>query len=186
MKEIRTIQQKYEEDVIKNWVARDDYRGKMAIPALKKVVINTGLGAAKGNAKDVETAVEELRSITGQAPVVTKARKSIAAFSLREGMDIGAKVTLRGKKMYQFLDKVFNFVLPRGRDFQGLSLNGFDGNGNYSFGFEDQMTFLEINPNKVNRARGLQITIVTSAINDQEAIELLTILGAPFEKRENA
>ncbi|NTV30619.1 50S ribosomal protein L5 [candidate division WWE3 bacterium] len=183
---MKSVQQKYTEEVVPYWVARSDYRGKMAIPALKKVVINMGLGAAKGNAKEVESAVEELRAITGQAPVVTKARKSIAAFSLREGMDVGAKVTLRGKKMYHFLDKVFNFVLPRGRDFQGLSLKGFDGNGNYSFGFEEQMTFLEINPNKVTRSRGLQITLVTSATNDEQARQLLTMLGTPFEKEQNA
>ena len=186
MKEIKGVAEKYQTDVLSYWVARPDYRGKMAIPAVQKVIINMGLGAAKGNAKEIEAAVEELKAIAGQAPVVTKARKSIAAFSLREGMDVGARVTLRGRKMFQFLDKIINFVLPRARDFRGLPLKGFDGHGNYSFGFEEQLTFLEINPNKTNRSRGLQITIVTSAQNNEEAKELLTMLGIPFEKEENA
>ncbi len=182
MKEIKPIQQKFKEDIQLEWIKQDQYSNPMAIPRVVKVVVNMGLGYTKDNEKDRNQAVEELRLITGQTPLRTTARKAISAFGIREGMEIGAKVTLRGNRMYQFLDKVFNFVLPQTRDFRGLPSSGFDGQGNYSFGLEDQMVFLEIDPNKTNRRRGLQITIVTNTNDDQEAEKLLRELGLPLQK----
>jgi large subunit ribosomal protein L5 len=185
MKELTSIERKYKEQVLPKWMEEKSYKSVMAVPKLKKVVLNMGLGAFKEAQGEVDTYVEQLERIAGQKPVVTVAKQSIAGFNLREGMKVGAKVTLRGNRMYAFLEKVFNYVLPRTRDFQGLSPNGFDGHGNYSFGLEDQMLFLEIDPNKVRRRQGLQVTIDTSAQSDSEAKELLLELGLPLKKNDD-
>lgn len=154
----------------------------MAAPRLEKVVVNMGVGEATQNAKILDPAVAELAQITGQKPIVTKAKKSIAAFKLREGMNIGAKVTLRGERMYVFLDKLFNIVLPRIRDFRGLSRKSFDGRGNYNMGLREQLVFPEINFDKVDKARGMDIVIVTTAKNDEEATAFLESMGLPLQK----
>jgi large subunit ribosomal protein L5 len=152
----------------------------MQIPEIKKVVINMGVGDATQDAKAIDSAVNDLTTISGQKPVVTKAKKSIAAFKVRAGMPIGCKVTLRGKRMYYFLDKLFNIALPRIRDFRGTSTKSFDGRGNYTLGVRDQLIFPEINYDKVDKLRGMDIVIVTSAKNDEEALELLKLMGMPF------
>ncbi len=184
MKEIKSMQQKYKEEVVPRWLKEKGYTTEMAVPRITKVVINMGLGALKENQKEIDTYVEQLELIAGQKPVVRHAKQSIAGFNLREGMKIGAAVTLRGQRMYNFLEKVFNYVLPRTRDFRGLSAKGFDGHGNYSFGLDDQMLFLEIDPNKVKRRQGLQVTIVTTTDDDEKAKELLEELGLPLRKEE--
>jgi len=152
----------------------------MEIPEIKKVVINMGVGDATQDAKAIDSAVNDLIAISGQKPVVTKAKKSIAAFKVRAGMPVGCKVTLRGKRMYYFLDKLFNIALPRIRDFRGTSSKSFDGRGNYTLGVRDQLIFPEINYDKVDKLRGMDIVIVTSAKNDEEALELLKLMGMPF------
>jgi len=152
----------------------------MQIPRLEKVVINMGLGDTKDNAKGLDSAVSELGTITGQKPVITKAKKSVAAFKVRQGMSVGAKVTLRGNKMYEFLDKLFNIALPRVRDFRGVSVNSFDGRGNYSLGIKEQLIFPEIDYDKVDKIRGMDIIFVTTAETDEEARELLRLLGMPY------
>jgi large subunit ribosomal protein L5 len=154
----------------------------MQAPKLEKIVINMGVGDAVSNSKALDVAVEELAQITGQKPVVTKAKKSIAGFRLREGMPIGAKVTLRGERMYQFLDKLVSVSLPRVRDFRGVSKKSFDGRGNYTLGVKEQLIFPEIDYDKVNKVRGMDIVIVTTANTDEEARELLTQFGMPFQK----
>ena len=159
-----------------------DYKNVMDVPKLEKITINMGLGDAKDNPKMMETAVEEIALISGQRPVVTKARKSIANFKVRSGMPVGAKVTLRGENMYVFADKLFNIVLPRVRDFKGVSKNSFDGRGNYSIGLKEQSIFPEIVYDKVDKVKGMNIIFTTSAKTDQEAAELLRLLGMPFEK----
>ena len=159
-----------------------DYKNVMEIPKLEKITINMGLGEAKDNPKMMETAVEEISLISGQRPVVTKARKSIANFKVRTGMPVGAKVTLRGENMYVFADKLFNIVLPRVRDFKGVSKNSFDGRGNYSVGLKEQSIFPEIVYDKVDKIKGMNIIFTTTAKTDQEAAELLRLLGMPFEK----
>ena len=158
------------------------YDNVMEVPKLEKVTINMGLGEAKENAKIMESAVEEIGLITGQRPIVTKARKSIANFKVRQGMPVGAKVTLRGDNMYTFIDKLFNIALPRVRDFKGVSKNSFDGRGNYSMGIKEQLIFPEIEFDKIDKVRGMDICFVTTANTDEEARELLTLLGAPFAK----
>lgn len=158
------------------------YENVMEIPKLEKVTINMGLGEAKENAKIMESAVEEISLITGQRPVVTKARKSIANFKVRQGMPVGAKVTLRGDNMYEFIDKLFNIALPRVRDFKGVSKNSFDGRGNYSMGIKEQLIFPEINYDKVETIKGMNIVFTTTAKTDEEAAALLAGLGMPFEK----
>lgn len=158
------------------------YKNVMEVPKLEKITINMGLGDTKENAKLLEVAVDELGLIAGQKPVVTKAKKSIANFKLRQGMSIGAKVTLRGDRMYEFADKFFNIALPRVRDFKGVSKNSFDGRGNYSMGIKEQLIFPEITYDKVEKIRGMNIVFTTTAKNDEEAKALLEMLGMPFEK----
>src|SRR5579872_1608537 len=158
------------------------YKNVMAVPKLEKISINIGLGEATGNAKLMDGAVNELGAIAGQKPVVTKARKSIAAFKLREGMSIGTMVTLRGDRMYEFLDRLVNVALPRVRDFRGVSSKSFDGRGNYTLGLHDQLLFPEIDYSKIEKAKGMNVTIVTTAENDNEARALLKHLGMPFSK----
>jgi len=176
------LKQKYDKEVRKQLQERFGYRNVHEIPKLEKVVINMSVGDAISNSKVLDTAVSELQAISGQKPVVTKAKKSIAAFKLREGMSIGAKVTLRGERMYVFLDKLFNVVLPRIRDFRGLPRKSFDGRGNYNMGLREQIVFPEINFDKVEKMRGMDIVIVTSAKNDEEATEFLTAMGLPLQK----
>lgn len=159
-----------------------NYTTVMQVPKIEKVVINMGIGEAVSNSKILDVAVEELKLIAGQKPVVTKAKKSIAGFKLRENMPIGAKVTLRGERMYYFLDKLFNVALPRVRDFRGVSTKAFDGRGNYTLGLKDQLIFPEIEYDKVDKARGMDIVIVTTAKSDEESRELLNQLGMPFTK----
>ena len=158
------------------------YKSVMQIPRLEKVVINVGAGEARDNAKVIDAIVSDLSQITGQRPVVCKAKKSVANFKLREGMNIGAKVTLRGEKMYEFVDRLFSVALPRVRDFRGINANSFDGRGNYSMGLKEQLIFPEIEFDKIDKVRGMDICFVTTANTDEEARELLTLLGAPFAK----
>jgi large subunit ribosomal protein L5 len=163
-------------------MSKFNYKSVMQVPQLEKIVINMGVGDAVANAKALDNAVEELATITGQKPVVTRAKKSIAGFRLREGMPIGAKVTLRGERMYQFLDKLVSVSLPRVRDFRGVSKKSFDGRGNYTLGVKEQLIFPEIDYDKVSKVRGMDIVIVTTANTDEEARELLTQFGMPFQK----
>ena len=158
------------------------YKNPMQTPKLEKITVNMGLGEAKDNAKLMESAIEEISLITGQRPVVTKAKKSVANFKVRTGMSVGAKVTLRGENMYIFMDKLFNIVLPRVRDFRGVSKNSFDGRGNYSLGLKEQTIFPEIVYDKVDRVKGMNVIFTTTAKTDEEAAELLQLLGMPFEK----
>ncbi len=173
---------KYKNEAVPALQKKFNYSSKMQIPKLEKVVINIGVGDATGNAKLLEDSVKELTDIAGQKPVITKAKKSIAVFKLREGTEIGCKVTLRGQRMYEFLDKLLNISLARTRDFRGVSKTAFDGRGNYTFGIKEQLIFPEINYEKVNRVRGMDIVVVTTAQTDEEAFELLSLLGTPFMK----
>jgi large subunit ribosomal protein L5 len=177
------LNEKYVSVVVPALVKQFNYSSVMQAPKIEKVVVNMGIGDAIANAKALEDAVSELTQLTGQKPVITKAKKSIANFKLREGMSIGCKVTLRGAKMYDFLDKLFNIALPRVRDFRGVSTHAFDGRGNYTLGVKEQLIFPEINFDKVNRVRGMDIVIVTSALSDEEGRALLKELGMPFEKK---
>lgn len=174
------LKDKYLNEVVPALMQRFNYKNIMEVPRIEKIVINMGINDARENAKAIESATGDLAMITGQRPVVTKARKSIAAFKLREGMPIGAKVTLRGQKMHDFLDKLFNINLPRVRDFKGVSADAFDGRGNYTLGIREQLIFPEIDYDKIDRVRGMDITIVTTAKTDEEARELLKRLGMPF------
>ncbi len=158
------------------------YKSAMQIPRVEKIVLNMGVGEAKENAKVLETAMRDMATISGQKPVATIATKSVSAFKLREGMKIGCKVTLRGDRMYDFLDKLVSVSLPRVRDFRGISANSFDGHGNYAMGIKEQLTFPEINYDQVDKVRGMDIIIVTTAQTDEEARQLLTLLGMPFRK----
>ncbi len=176
------LREKYEGSVRPQLQERFGYANVNQIPSVKKVVVNMSVGEAIANPKALDAAVAELAAITGQKAIVTKARKSIAAFKLREGMNIGAKVTLRGERMYVFLDKLFNVVLPRIRDFRGLPAKSFDGRGNYNLGLREQLVFPEVNYDKVDKARGMDITIVTTAKTDEEATEFLTAMGLPLQK----
>jgi len=176
------IRDHYENDVKKALLEKYKYSSVMQIPALNKIVINIGVGDATIDSKRLDEAVAELGQITGQKPVVTRAKKSIASFKLREGQAIGCKVTLRGERMYQFYDKLVSISLPRVRDFRGLSKNSFDGRGNYTIGIKEQLIFPEINYDKVFKIRGMDIVIVTTARTDEEGRELLTQLGMPFKK----
>ena len=172
----------YKNTVFQALMDQFKYGNVMEVPKLEKVTINMGLGEAKENAKIMESAVEEIGLITGQRPVVTRARKSIANFKVRQGMPVGAKVTLRGDNMYEFIDKLFNIALPRVRDFKGVSKNSFDGRGNYSMGIKEQLIFPEINYDKVDTIKGMNIVFTTTAKTDEEAAALLAGLGMPFEK----
>lgn len=176
------LKAKYENEVRPSLIEKFDYSSVMAAPKLEKIVLNMGVGDATQNSKNLDEAVEELGLISGQKPLITKAKKSIAGFRLREGMAIGAKVTLRGTRMYDFLDKLVNVSLPRVRDFRGVSNKAFDGRGNYTLGVREQLIFPEIYYDNVNRVRGLDIVIVTTANSDEEAHELLAQLGMPFAK----
>ncbi len=176
------LRETYKNDVFPALREQFKYENVMEIPKLEKVTINMGLGEAKENAKIMESAIEEISLITGQRPVVTKARKSIANFKVRQGMPVGAKVTLRGDNMYEFIDKLFNIALPRVRDFKGVSKNSFDGRGNYSMGIKEQLIFPEINYDKVETIKGMNIVFTTTAKTDEEAAALLAGLGMPFEK----
>lgn len=176
------LKEKYDNIVKPELMKEFNYTSVMEVPRLEKIVVNMGLGDAVTNSKVVEDAVNELRTLTGQQPVVTKARKSVSNFKLREGMPIGAKVTLRGDKMYHFLDKLVSISLPRVRDFRGVSANSFDGRGNYTLGVKEQIIFPEINLDQVKRVRGMDIVIVTTAETDQECYALLKHLGMPFKK----
>lgn len=172
----------YRNEIVPTMMKEFGYKNVMQVPRIQKISVNIGLGEALQNAKAVEAATEDLRIVTGQKPVVTKARKSIATFKLREGMSIGAMVTLRGGHMWDFLDRLLNIVLPRQRDFQGVSPDSFDGRGNYSIGLREQLVFPEIVYDKVDKVRGLEVTIVSSATSDEEARRLLTLMGMPFKR----
>lgn len=176
------LQEKYKNEITKALVKKFNYSSVMQAPKIEKIVLNMGVGDAVTNAKNLDEAVSELTLISGQKPLVTKAKKSIAGFRLREGMSIGAKVTLRGERMYDFLDKLVNVSLPRVRDFHGVNNRSFDGRGNYTLGIREQLIFPEINYDNVNRVRGLDIVIVTTANTDEESKELLTQFGMPFAK----
>lgn len=176
------VKENYIKNVVPAMVKTFNYTSVMQAPKLEKIVINMGVGDGVSNAKAVDAAVEELTQIVGQKPVVTRARKSIAAFKLREGVAIGCKVTLRGEKMYEFFDKLVSIALPRVRDFRGLSKDSFDGRGNYTVGIKEQLIFPEINYDKVLKVRGMDIVIVTTANTDKEGFELLNLLGVPFKK----
>ena len=176
------LKDKYRAEVVPALQQKFNYKNVMEIPRLEKVVINMGLGDCKDNAKALETAVAELTIIAGQKPLVTKAKKSIANFKLREGMNVGAKVTLRGERMYEFMDKLMNIALPRVRDFHGVSAKAFDGRGNYALGIREQLLFPEIEYDKVETVRGMEMIFVTTAHTDEECKELLAQLGMPFAK----
>ena len=176
------LKEKYLNEVSPALMSKFEYKSVMQLPKVEKIVINMGVGDAVQNSKALDVAVEELTIITGQKPVVTKAKKSIAGFRLREGQAIGAKVTLRGERMYEFLDKLISIALPRVRDFHGVSKKAFDGRGNYTLGVKEQLIFPEIDYDKVSKVRGMDIVIVTTANSDEEARELLTQFGMPFQK----
>ena len=175
------LREQYEKEVVPALMKKFNYKSIMEVPKLNKIVINIGLGDIKENPKSLENAMNDLSQITGQKPVITKARKSIAAFKLREGVNIGCKVTLRADKMYDFAYKLFNVALPRVRDFRGVSANSFDGRGNYSMGIKEQLIFPEIEYDKVDKIRGMDIIFVTTAKSDEESKELLKLLGMPFK-----
>jgi len=172
----------YNTDVAPALMKKFGYKSVMQIPKLEKVVINVGCGEARDNPKIMEAIITDLGRITGQRAVICKAKKSVANFKLREGMPVGAKVTLRGDRMYEFVDRLFNAALPRVRDFHGINGSGFDGRGNYSFGLRDQLIFPEIDYDKIDKTRGMDVAFVTTAKTDEESKELLTLLGAPFSK----
>ena len=176
------LKDRYNNEIAGAMFKKFGYKSVMQIPKLEKVVVNVGCGEARDNAKIVEAIVGDLGKITGQKAVVCKAKKSVANFKLREGMTVGAKVTLRGDQMYEFIDRLFSVALPRVRDFRGISANGFDGRGNFSFGLKEQLMFPEIEYDKIDKVRGMDIAFVTTAKTDEEAKELLAQLGMPFEK----
>ena len=176
------LEERYTKEIKDALMKKFEYKSVMQIPKLDKVVINIGVGEAKENSKAIDYAMNDLALITGQKPVITKAKKSVAQFKVREGMNIGCKVTLRGSKMYEFVDRLFNAALPRVRDFRGINPNAFDGRGNYSLGIKEQLIFPEIDYDKIDKIRGMDIIFVTTAQTDEEARELLTLMGAPYTK----
>lgn len=176
------LKETYKNEIMGAMTAKFGYKNVMEVPKIEKIVINMGVGEAKDNAKVLENAIGDMQMISGQKPIVTKAKKSVAAFKLREGMPIGCKVTLRGEKMYEFLDRLVNLALPRVRDFRGVSSTAFDGRGNYALGIKEQLIFPEIEYDKVDKVRGMDVIIVTTAETDEEARELLTQFGMPFQK----
>ncbi len=176
------LKEKYKNDIAPALAKEFDIKNPMAIPRIEKIIVNMGMGEAVSNAKILDTAVEELRAITGQKPVVTKAKKSIASFKLRQGMNIGTMVTLRGDRMFEFLDRLISVALPRVRDFRGISGKAFDGRGNYTLGIREQLIFPEIDFNKVDKTRGMNISIVTTAKTDEQSRSLLKALGMPFKQ----
>ena len=175
------LKERYQNEIVPALMEKFSYKSVMQVPRLEKIVINMGVSDVKDNSKALDIAIKDLTTITGQKPVVTKAKKSIAAFKLREGVNIGCKVTLRADKMYDFAYKLFNVALPRVRDFRGVSANSFDGRGNYSMGIKEQLIFPEIEYDKVDKLRGMDIIFVTTAETDEEAKELLRLLGMPFK-----
>ncbi|MBN1660930.1 MAG: 50S ribosomal protein L5 [Anaerolineae bacterium] len=180
------LKERYRDQVVPALTKEQGYTNIMEVPRLQKIVVNIGMGEALDNAKALDAAVQDLSIITGQRPVVTRARKSIAAFKLREGNPVGVKVTLRGNRMWDFFDRLLNIALPRQRDFRGVSPDAFDGRGNYSLGLREQLVFPEINYDKIDKIRGMEITIVTSAQTDEEGYQLLSHLGMPFRGRGEA
>jgi len=176
------LKEKYQKEVVPTLQKEFDYNNPMQVPSVHKVVVNIGMGEAIQNAKAMDAAVSDLASITGQRPVITRAKRSVAAFKLREGMQIGCMVTLRGDRMYYFLDKLINVALPRLRDFQGISPEAFDGRGNYTLGLREQLVFPEIDYDKVDKVRGMEVSIVTTARTDEEGRRLLKLMGMPFKK----
>jgi large subunit ribosomal protein L5 len=178
------LRDQYREEVVPGLMKEFGYSNVMQVPQLKKIVVNIGLGEAISNAKALEAAVDDLSTITGQRPVVTRAKKSIAAFKLRAGMPIGPMVTLRGPRMYEFFDRLVSITLPRIRDFRGVSPNSFDGRGNYTLGLSEQLAFPEIDYDKIDKTRGLELSLVTSARTDEEGRRLLALLGMPFARTE--
>jgi large subunit ribosomal protein L5 len=176
------VKEMYVNDVAPALMKKFEYKSVMQIPKLEKIVINVGCGEAIANSKAIDAVVSDLKQITGQTPVKCKAKKSVANFKLREGMVIGAKVTLRGERMYEFMDRLFNLALPRVRDFRGINPNSFDGRGNYSMGIKEQLIFPEIDYDKIDKVRGMDICFVTTANTDEEARELLKLMGAPFQR----
>jgi len=178
------LKEYYAKEVAPALMKKFNYKSVMQIPKLDKIVVNIGCGEARDNPKVLEAVCGDLAKITGQKAVICKAKKSVANFKLREGMTIGAKVTLRGNRMYEFIDRLFNIALPRVRDFRGISANAFDGRGNYGMGLKEQLIFPEIDYDKIDKIRGMDINFVTTAKTDEEARELLTLMGAPFEKTE--
>jgi len=179
---VNRLREFYEKEIIDAMTKKFSYKNVMAVPKLEKIVINMGVGEAKDNAKVLDGAVKDLTIISGQKPLVTKAKKSVAAFKLRQGMSIGCKVTLRGDRMYEFADRLINIALPRVRDFRGVKANSFDGRGNYTMGIKEQLIFPEIEYDKVDKIRGMDIVFVTTAQTDEEGRELLRLFGMPFEK----
>ncbi len=180
------LKSQFQEEIVPTLRREFDYRNDMEVPRLEKIVLNVGLGEAIQNNRALDAAVDQLSAITGQRPVITRSKKSIAAFRLREGMPIGAKVTLRGERMYEFYDRLTNAALPRIRDFRGISPNSFDGRGNFTLGLQEQIIFPEIDYDRVDRTRGLEVTIVTTAKTDNEGLRLLTLLGMPFQSAQQA
>jgi large subunit ribosomal protein L5 len=178
------LRQRYEQEVLPALAAKFDRKNHLSLPKLKKIVVNMGVGAAIAEKKHLEEAVLAITQITGQKPLVTRSRQAISGFRLREGMEIGCKVTLRGTRMYEFLDRLISLALPRVRDFRGLSPNAFDGHGNYSLGLSEQLVFPELNPDKFSRVQGMNVTLVTSTASNDEARELLRGLGLPFKQDE--
>ena len=176
------LKDQYNETIVDEMIKKFEYKNKMQVPKLDKIVINMGVGEAKDNAKLLEAAIKDLETISGQKAIVTKAKKSVANFKLREGMPIGCKVTLRGEKMYEFTDRLVNLALPRVRDFRGVNPDAFDGRGNYALGIKEQLIFPEIEYDKVDKVRGMDVIFVTTANTDEEARELLTLFGMPFSK----
>ena len=175
----------YQNEIVDAMTKKFGYKNVMQVPKVEKVIINMAVGEAKENAKILDSAMADLKIISGQQPIQTRAKKSIANFKLREGMPIGCKVTLRGDRMYEFLDRLINLALPRVRDFRGVNPNGFDGRGNYSLGIKEQLIFPEIEFDKIDKVRGMDVTIVTTANTDEEARELLTLFNMPFKKQAN-
>ncbi len=180
------LKQRYEQEILPALATKLGRTNRLALPRLQKIVVNMGVGAAITEKKHLEEAIAALMQITGQKPLITRSRKAISGFKLRENMDIGCKVTLRGYRMFEFLDRLISLALPRVRDFRGLSPNAFDGHGNYSLGLAEQLVFPELNPDKFNRVQGMNVTIVTSATNNDDARELLRAIGIPFKQEEKA
>ena len=182
MADMPNLKKKYQDEVAPALMQKFGYKSTMQIPRIEKIVVNCGCGEARENSKMLEAVVNDLSIITGQKPVITKAKKSVANFKLREGMPIGAKVTLRQDKMWEFLDRLFNVALPRVRDFRGINPNAFDGRGNYALGIKEQLIFPEIEYDKIDKIRGMDVVVCTTAQTDEEARELLTLIGAPFTR----
>jgi large subunit ribosomal protein L5 len=183
---VNNFREFYETRVVEGMMKKFSYKNKLAVPKIEKIVVNMGLGEAKDNPKVIDGAVSDISIVTGQKPIVTKAKKSVANFKLRAGMSIGCKVTLRGEKMYSFANRLINVALPRVRDFRGVSADAFDGRGNYTLGVREQLIFPEIQYDKIDKIRGMEIVFVTTARTDEEARELLTLFGMPFRKGGDA